>query len=195
MNNCPECGAPVSDGAAFCTSCGTQFSQAQPQQPYQQQAYQQQAYQQPGAQPANVIYVQQQQAPARMLSTTRGLLKYILLSLVTFGIYGLVAMSSVSNDINLIASRYDGKKTMHFCLLTFIVLPITFGIAGLVWYNNISARIGQELMRRGIDYKFSASDFWLWDILGACIIVGPFIYMHKLFVAMNKLSEHYNMYG
>ena len=58
-------------------------------------------------------------APVGQLKTNRGLLKYILLSAVTLGIYSIVVMSSVSNDINVIASRYDGKRTMHYCLLFF----------------------------------------------------------------------------
>ena len=27
---------------------------------------------------------------------------------------------------------------------------------------------------------FNATDFWLWNILGSLIVVGPFIYVHKL---------------
>lgn len=38
-------------------------------------------------------------------------------------------------------------------------------------------------------------DFWLWNVLGALIIVGPFVYMHKLSTAMNKLAENYNVNG
>ena len=143
----------------------------------------------------NVNFQPAPAAPVAQLPTNRGLLKYILLSLITFGIYGLVVMSSVSNDINVIASRYDGKKTMHFCLLVFIVAPLTLGIGLIVWYHKLSARIGGELQRRRLAYNFSATDFWLWDILGALIIVGPFIYMYKLFQAMNQLSANYNMYG
>ena len=32
-------------------------------------------------------------------------------------------------------------------------------------------------------------------ILGSLIIVGPFIYTHKLLTSMNKLSEDYNAKG
>lgn len=134
-------------------------------------------------------------APAKQLKTNKGLLKYILLSIITCGIYGLVVMSSVSSDINIVASRYDGKKTMHYCLLTFIVAPITLGIAGLVWSHRISNRIGAELKRRGIAYNFSASDFWLWNVLGSFIVVGPFVYLHKLFKATNLMNADYNVKG
>lgn len=141
----------------------------------------------------NVNYVPA--APAQQLKTNRGLLKYILLSLVTLGIYPLVIMSCISTDINQIASRYDGKKTMHFCLLAFIFAGLTLGIAPIVWYHRISARIGNELSRRGISYSFGAGSFWGWNVLGSLIGIGPFVYMHKLFKAMNLLSEHYNVNG
>ena len=134
-------------------------------------------------------------APVGQLKTNKGLLKTILLSLVTFGIYPLVVMSSVSNDINIVASRYDGKRTMHYCLLTFVIIPLTLGIAGIVWYHKISDRIGAELNRRGIDYSFSAADYWLWSVLGSLIIVGPFVYLHKMFKAVNLMNAHYNQNG
>ena len=135
------------------------------------------------------------QAPVAQLKTNKGLLKTILLSLITFGIYALVVMSAVSNDVNTVASRYDGKKTMHFCLLTFIVAPITCGIGAFVWYHRISNRIGAELKRRGVAYKFSAADFWLWYILGTLIGIGPLVYMHKMFKATNLMCADYNVNG
>ena len=134
-------------------------------------------------------------APVAQLKTNRGLVKLILLSLLTFGIYGLVVMSSVSTDINTIATRYDGKKTTHYLLMTFVFSWLTFGIAPFVWSHKICARIGNELKRRGIGYSFGAGTFWGWNILGAFIGVGPLVYTHKLLKAMNKLSEHYNVYG
>ena len=70
-------------------------------------------------------------APVAQLKTDRSLAKFILLSLVTFGIYALVVMSGVSTDINTIASRYDGKKTMHFFLLTFILISRRNRVTGL----------------------------------------------------------------
>lgn len=133
--------------------------------------------------------------PVRQLDTNRGLLKFILLSFITCGIYPIVLASAISSDINLIASRYDGRKTMHYCLLTFVVAPLTCGVATFVWYHNISDRIGCELRRRNINYSFGAADYWLWAILGSLIFVGPFIYLHKKMKAMNLLSEHYNING
>ncbi len=134
-------------------------------------------------------------APVTQLKINRGLAKFILLSIVTFGIYSIVAYSGVSNDINTIAGRYDNKRTMHYCLLFFIIAPITLGIGAIVWFVKISSRIGKELQRRQLDYSFGAKDFWLWNVLGVFIVVGPFVYTHKLFKAMNVLSEDFNKRG
>ena len=82
-------------------------------------------------------------APVGQLKTNKGLLKTILLSIITFGIYGIVVMSSVSNDINVVASRYDGKKTMHYCLLVFLVGPLTLGI-GYIGTTNCATALAQS---------------------------------------------------
>ena len=135
------------------------------------------------------------QAPVAQLKTNRGLIKFILLSAITFGIYGLVVMSALSTDINTIASRYDGKKTMHYCLIFFLLTGRTFGIAPIVWYHKLSARMGNELKRRGIAYSFGAGSFWGWNVLGSLIGIGPLVYTHKLLKAMNLLCENYNING
>lgn len=135
------------------------------------------------------------QTPVIQLDTRRGLLKFIFLSIITLGIYGIVVMSKVSRDINTIASKYDGKSTMHYCLVLFIFTGLTLGIVPLVWSHRLSNRIGNELARRGIDYKFGAGTFWGWGFFGTLIFVGPFIYLHKLLKGMNLLSENYNING
>ena len=133
--------------------------------------------------------------PAAQLKTNRGMIKTILLSIITFGIYSIVFYSNISTDINLIASRYDGRKTMHYCLLLFIVAPLTLGIGAVVWSHRLCTRIGYELYRRGIAYRFSAGAFWGWCVLGSLIGIGPFVFLHKLCKAMNLLSADYNARG
>lgn len=129
------------------------------------------------------------------LRTDRTWYKYFLLSLITFGIYGIVVMSHISEEINQIATRHDQKKTMHYCLILFIFSWLTLGIAPLVWYHRISNRIGTEITRRKHEYQFNAGDFWLWNIVGSLIIIGPFVYLHHLMTAMNILNGDFNING
>ncbi len=126
-----------------------------------------------------------------MFNTSRGLLKYILLGIITLGIYPLFVFSHISREINIIATPHDGKHTMHYMLILLIFSWLTLGIAPLVWWHRISSRIGGELAVRNCQYDFDASDFWLWGFLGSIIIVGPFIYIHKLFRATNLLNSNY----
>lgn len=134
-------------------------------------------------------------APAVQLRTDRGLAKMILLSLITFGIYALVVESHIGEELNLIASRHDGRRTMHFCLIYFLFSWLTLGIAPIVWYHRTSDRMHGELVRRQIDYDFGATDFWLWCILGSLIVIGPYVYIYKRMKAMNLINEDYNQKG
>lgn len=129
------------------------------------------------------------------LKTNRSLLRCLLFSFITFGIYSIVFYSALGEDINITASKRDGKKTMHYCLLIFIVSPITLSIGGVVWFHKISNRIGEEARARGIATNFSAGSFWLWNTLGALILIGPFVYIHKLCKTMNAICEDYNAKG
>ena len=135
------------------------------------------------------------QAPAIQLKTNRSLTKMILLGIITLGIYPLVVYTLISSEINTVASKYDGKSTMHYGLVYFIFSWLTLGIVPFVWYHRISNRIGDENRRRGTGYEFGASDFWLWNILGSLIIVGPFVYIHKMMKAMNLINADYNVRG
>lgn len=127
-----------------------------------------------------------------MLRTNRGMVKFLLLSLITFGIYGLVVMSHVSEEINQVASPRDGKHTMHYCLVFFIFSWLTIGIVPLVWMHRICNRIGNELQARNLPFSISAGTFWGWGFFGSLILVGPFIFFYKFFKGMNLINGDYN---
>lgn len=214
MLTCPKCNCEVSEGAKFCTTCGCSFvsdfgesaettvltadmnvANNQGYNAANNQGYNaaaNQGYYQNQYAPNNF---NQPQQPVATLKTNRSFIKVLLLSLITFGIYALVCFGGITDDVNLVCSRYDNKKTMNYYLLVFIVTPLTLGIASIVWMHKICGRIGDELKRRGVNYSFSSADFWLWNVLGAIILVGPFIFLHKFFKAVNLMNENYNMYG
>ena len=145
--------------------------------------------------PNNVTAPVNNTAPVSQLRTNRGLAKFIILSILTLGIYSLVVFAHISEETNIVCSRYDGQKTMNYWLLVFIVGPLTLGIGYLVWHHKLCARIGSELKRRGLDCKFGAGDFWGWGILGSLIVVGPLVFTYKLFKAMNTLNADFNEKG
>ncbi len=179
---CPKCGAAVADGAKFCPVCGEPLPSPAPAQ---------------AAAPVRettIQYVQVPPVPIRKLLTNRGLAKFFFLGIITLGIYSIWTMYKVSDDIDTIHGYRDGKKTMNFTAVTMLA-PITLGIALLVWNSRLCNRIGDALQSRGINYQISSKTFWGWGFFGTLILVGPFIYYHKLLKAMNLLSENYNVNG
>lgn len=137
----------------------------------------------------------QNQRPVANLQTDRSLAKFILLGLVTLGFYGIWMIARSAEDLDTIAGRYDGQRSMNYWLLTFLIGPITLQIATIFWWIKVSDRVGNEQQRRGLPKTLSSTDYWLWGVLGSLIIVGPFIFLHKFFEAMNQLSANYNVNG
>ena len=189
---CHYCGVQLKDGEIFCGNCGTRRAQL----PAPRQAEPAPVEKAPEPAPvAPVAYSAPAQcAPALRLPTTRGLGKMIFLGLVTFGIYPLVIWCRIVTELNIVASRYDGERTMSF-LGAMMLAPITLGTFPFVWYHDLCRRVGAELHRRGICYDFGASSFWLWGVLGSFILVGPFIFVHKLMKSMNLLNGDFNCKG
>ncbi len=125
------------------------------------------------------------------MRTNYGLLKTILLSLITFGIYAIVVYSRMSEDVNTVC-RKDGKHTMHYALMFFLIAPLTLGIGSIVWTHRMCNRMRDQIEKDNIDYSFGAGTFWGWGVLGSLIIIGPLVFEHKRFKAMNLLNERYN---
>lgn len=167
---------------------GTQ--QYQPVQQFQQgQQYQGQQYQ-------GQAYQQQYQNMGPLLKTDRSVWKFLLFSILTCGIYALVFFSGISDDINRVATGRDRKKTTHFCLMAFVLGPITCGIYEFYWWHTFSERIGDEARARGIYTNFGAATFWLWYFLGSLLCgIGPLIYVHMLCETMNQINSSYNQFG
>ena len=218
---CTQCGKQIPDTNRFCEFCGARIeSVAEPvaepvielvaepvvetvpvyEEPvceapvYEAPVYAAPVYAQP-AEPERVVNVQMvDQRPRIQLPTKRGLGKMIFLSILTLGIYPIVIMSRIATELDIVASRYDGERTMPFFAMCMLA-PLTLMIYPYVWIHGLCRRIGAELQRRGLNYRFSAATFWLWGILGSLIIVGPYIYIYKFMKSMNKLNADFNERG
>ena len=77
-------------------------------------------------------------------------------------------------------------------IFAFVISIFTFSIVLMFWHHEIASRIEQALAERDISYSFGTSSFWGWYFLGSFILIGPFVYFHKLCTAMNLLCEDYN---
>lgn len=133
-------------------------------------------------------------APKLQLPTKRSLAKMVFLGILTLGIYPTVIWSRLVGEVNLVASRYDGERSMPFFGM-MLLFPLTLGIHTLVWYHKLCRRIGAELQRRGIDHAFGTRDFWIWNVLLCPLLFGPFVFTYRLMKAMNLLNANFNENG
>ncbi len=134
--------------------------------------------------------------PALKLATNRSMWKMLLLGILTCGIYPTIIYYYMYEDINLIASRHDGKRTMHPVAMAFLCV-ITLGIYYFVWMHKLCRRIGDELNRRNMDYSFGPKYFWLLDVLFGCVLFIPVVpsLFNALRISTNDFQILYNNYG
>lgn len=166
---------------------------AQPNRPGPNGQYQQNQYQQgPGAPNAGNPYPP---GPAplnlRPLKTDRGLLAYIVLDIITCGIYGYYFLYAMARDVN-IACEGDGKKTGG--LIAFILLSyITCGFYALYWYYSLGNRLAANAPRYGMNFQENGTTVLLWYLVGLLLCgIGPYVAMHYLIKNTNSICSAYN---
>lgn len=199
--NCHYCGAELSDRSGFCLCCGTRQEKTStvavriPEQTHPEDALPEPDEALLAAEfPTDFSLSMERAAPALKLPEERRLWKMVLFGILTLGIYPTVIWSRMVTELNIAASRWDGRRSVsYFGML--LLLPVTLGIYAFVWMHRFCARIGDELRRRDTGYTFGAKDFWLWNVLGALILVGPFVFTHRLMKAMNRINADFNIRG
>ncbi|MBQ8911801.1 MAG: DUF4234 domain-containing protein [Clostridia bacterium] len=141
--------------------------------------------------PYPYTYTDDKEYKAPQLKTDRSMWKLMILNILTLGIYSIFFFIPFSFDLDKVAPKSDRSKTMNY-LFAFIVAYFTFSVVILIWHYQIAERVNEALTERNIDYEFDTGAFWGWYFFGSLILIGPFIYFHKLCTAMNLLCAHYN---
>ena len=204
---CPACGAPVSKAQDFVNKAGEAFNAAEQElgsafdevkQSFTGNSANQQnaGYQNNGAGQYNAGYQNnggQTPPPYRgeRLKDDRGLASYIILSIITCGIYGYYFIYKMAHDVN-VACDGDGENTSG--LVAFILLSmITCGIYAWYWYYKLGNRLANNAGRYGISIQENGTTVLMWCIFGALICgIGPFIAMHILIKNSNMICNAYN---
>ena len=123
----------------------------------------------------------------------RGLASFVILSILTIGIYYLYRYYVLARDVNTMCNG-DGKITRGLIAQILLGL-ITFGIYDLVWLYMVGDRLQDNAPRYNLNFKENGGTVLLWYLLGAFIIVGPFIAMHIIFKNVNALADQFNFQG
>lgn len=105
----------------------------------------------------------------------RSIALFILLGIVTLGIYPLVVLCIMGEEVNKICEG-DGKHNMFYLLAVLLGL-VTLGIYPVVWFAKAMNRLQDNAYRYGptVMPMHSGASFALWFYFGSLIIVGPLV--------------------
>ena len=170
MKFCQKCGAQNTDDAIFCCACGSKVDV-------------------PSVQPG-VTY-----APTsfhKPVQTDRSLFMYIILTLVTCGIYGIYFIYKLAEDANEMCFE-DGEKTPGLGMY-FLLSLVTCGFYSYYWLYKIQNRFQAAGPRFGIPVTESGTTVLVWYIFGSLLCgIGSFIGMNIIITTANKIGTAYNM--
>ena len=214
---CVKCGAQLSDSVKYCNFCGAKVPEkvlmiVGNEQPRNVNNVQPAVNVQPmePSQPITRVVVpsngQRQGAnpnewrpattpelggPARRIATNRGLIKWLFLSLITFGIYGFYFIYKMAQDVNTMC-KDDDQKTGG--LLFFIVLSfLTLGIYSVYWWYKIANRVYLNAPQYHVMVAEKGSSFMLWYLLGLITFgIASLVGYHIVIKNVNALAAGYN---
>ena len=185
-NNCPNCGAPVSTSAKVNDAMNNAVDATK--------NLFDQAEQSLGSAFNDIrsdINNQGNVPQGSPLKTDRSLLTYILLTIITCGIYGYYFLYTMARDINIVCEG-DGEQTagvVAFILLSFF----TCGLYAYWWYYKLGDRLNANAPRYGLSFQENGTTILLWCLIGAVACgIGPFVAMHILIKNTNCLCAAYN---
>lgn len=116
---------------------------------------------------------------------------YLLLSIITCGIYSIIFWYQYTEDINEIC-RGDGHESPNYIIVILLNI-ITCGIYGYIWYYSQANRLQASANKYGISIQGDGTIVLLWMILGVLLFgIGPFIAFYILINNMNQVAIAYN---
>lgn len=130
-------------------------------------------------------------APKVRLKDDRGIVSYILLNLITCGIYGFYFIHKMAQEVNVVCDG-DGEETPG--LMIFILLSIvTCGFYAYYWYYKLGNRLAFNAPRYGLSFQENGTTVLLWCVVGLVICgIGPLIGMYLLIKNSNQICSAYN---
>ena len=194
---CGNCGNQLKEGAKFCPNCGARVESGGGFKNTAQDALRQterdldSSFREVQGTWQNVTNPGGRQSGREYLRDDRSLVSYILLNIITCGIYGFYFVYKIAHDVN-IACADDGNETPG--LAAYILLSfITCGFYNLYWYYKIANRLAANAPQYGLNFTENGTTVLVWYLVGMLICgIGQYVAMHILIKNSNALFRAYN---
>lgn len=136
-------------------------------------------------------YTQAPPVGTAFLPTDRSIAFYIILSVITCGIYGYYFLYTMARDTN-VACAGDGENTPGLAQLILLSI-VTCGIYAYYWDYKIGNRLFANGPRYGLNLTENGTTVLMWDIIGLFIMgIGHYIAMYVLINNLNQICAEYN---
>jgi len=121
----------------------------------------------------------------------RSLLAFILLSLITCGIYGIVFWYQWVEDTNRMFAG-DGQESPNYFVVLLLSI-ITCGIYSFYWYYKMGNRLQNNGPRYGVAITENGTSVLLWMLLGSLLCgIGSLIAVNIIIKNTNVFATLYN---
>lgn len=125
-----------------------------------------------------------------MLKTDRSFGAFLILSILTCGIYEIWFLHNLAKDTNTICAD-DGKHTPGVFLYVLFSL-FTLGIYSIFWWTNIADRTRQAGKRMNEYIPNESSKVILWMAGGVFLTFLSWVGIYKVIENVNEASKAYN---
>lgn len=124
------------------------------------------------------------------MKTNRSLMGYILLTIITCGIYPLFFWHGYVRDVNQICAG-DGRNTNGIVML-FVLSLLTLGIYGFVWEYGMQNRLRDNAQRYNAGIIPGGGSVLGWQIFGSLLFgIGSFVAMYIQIDSLNRMAYAY----
>ena len=154
MKYCSNCGKEVNGDTQFCPNCGAKLGEGKP---------------------AN------KPSGNRPHIEKREIVTCIILSIVTCGIYGIIWLVNMVNDINTVCQDEKSNQSAGTVILLII---ITCGIYGIIYFYQAGSRMAAAGRKYGIDIADNSTLYLILSIVGLQIVTYCLIQTD-----LNKIAE------
>ena len=118
---------------------------------------------------------------------------YLVLSIITCGIYHYYWVYTTTQDINTLAGNEEQPTDPTMAIVLSIV---TCGLYYIYWLYNEGDKIHRMGQRRGIMITDTGTTYLMWYLIGAVVCgIGSLVGMYKFFTNLNIIIDSYNGQG
>ena len=127
----------------------------------------------------------------RPVTEDRNFVLYVVLTIITCGIYGLVFLYSMIQDVNTVCDG-DGEHTRGLLGLILLSL-VTCGIYSFYWYYCLGNRLANNASRYGMSFQENGTTVLLWLVIGSLLCgLGTWVATYIIIKNCNQLCAAYN---